>query len=237
VHVETGKIYIGQSKNIAHRISCHQAPSNECKYLCNAIQKHGWNAFNVFLLESVDDLSKLTEREQFWLDYFESYKEENGYNICSKAESSIGVKPSAETRAKIGLVHKGKPRSEETKIKISMAHKGKIHSEEHRNKNSMAHKGKVNSEESKIKMSLARKGKHRSEETINKISTANHKKVLQLDAKTKTLICAWPSLVEAGKSLGIGDTHISSCCHGKRKTAGGFAWQFAPTGEQSCLIQ
>lgn len=244
VHVESGKIYVGQSNNIAKRIYYHREANSKCKYICNAIQKYGWDAFNVFLLEQVDDLTKLTEQEQKWINYFESYKPENGYNICPAADSCRGVKHSAETRAKMSLAQKGKHHSEETKIKIGLVQKGrkstfegKHHSDEAKIKISLAGMGRVHSEEARNKISLTMKGKVRSEEHQIKNNMAHQKKVLQLDAKTKMLIRTWPSILEVEESLGIGSGHISQCCHGERKTTGGFAWQFAPTGDQPCLTQ
>ncbi len=138
VHVESGKIYVGQSKNIANRIPYHRQPSNKCKYICNAIQKYGWDAFNVFLLEQVDDLTKLTELEQKWIDYFESYKPENGYNIYPAADSRRGLKHSAETRAKISLANTGRIQSDAARGKNRLANTGRIFSNETKEKIGMA---------------------------------------------------------------------------------------------------
>lgn len=60
---------------------------------------------------------------------------------------------SEESRAKIGLAHKGRALSEEHKAKISLANKGRSVSEEVRRKISESHKGKIVSEETKAKIS------------------------------------------------------------------------------------
>ena len=38
-------------------------------------------------------------------------------------------------------------------------------------------------------------------------------------------ISEYPSYNEAERQTGIHHAHISSCCRGKRKTAGGFIWK------------
>lgn len=35
----------------------------------------------------------------------------------------------------------------------------------------------------------------------------------------------WPSATDAARELGISKCHISSCCNGKRKSAGGYIWK------------
>lgn len=67
----------------------------------------------------------------------------DGYlcNMTDGGEGASGCVRSAETRAKVSLVHKGKTTSEETKAKIGAANRGKVPSAEHRNKISAAMRG------------------------------------------------------------------------------------------------
>ena len=44
-------------------------------------------------------------------------------------------------------------------------------------------------------------------------------------SKDGVFIKTWPSATDASRVLGISRTHISSCCVGKRKTAGGYCWK------------
>ena len=55
----------------------------------------------------------------------------------------------------------------------------------------------------------------------NKVS----KTVYQYDING-ILIAKYPSAREAERVSGINHKDISSCCNGKRKTAGGFIWKF-----------
>ncbi len=62
--------------------------------------------------------------------------------------------------------------------------------------------------------------------TRNKqISKRVSKKVMQLSIDGKK-IKKWNSITEAGNSLGCHISHISSCCHGRTKTAYGYRWEF-----------
>ena len=51
------------------------------------------------------------------------------------------------------------------------------------------------------------------------------KKVKQYDKEDK-LIRKWDCMAEASLELNIDRSHISSCCQGKRKTAGGYIWRY-----------
>ncbi len=125
-----GKIYVGQARNIRKRINSHKCKSSACPYIRRAILKYGGNNFEISILEQVDDKSKLTEREQYWLDTLEPYRKENGYNICIVAESVKNVIFSEEHKAKISASRKGQKLLEETKNKLKNANLGKKLSEE-----------------------------------------------------------------------------------------------------------
>ena len=61
--------------------------------------------------------------------------------------------------------------------------------------------------------------------TIKKANEATGKMVKQLDKNTETVINVFDSMSEAERSTGIGNSRISECCSGKRKTAGGHKWE------------
>lgn len=53
-----------------------------------------------------------------------------------------------------------------------------------------------------------------------------NKPVIQLDINTGEVIKKWESASEASRQTGVNFSHISACCRGKRKTAGGSRWVF-----------
>lgn len=84
-----GRFYVGSAKNLRRRLSAHRS---QLKYLIGrAIQKHGWDAFTVVVLEDVADASMLIEREQYWLDQLQPFPP-HGYNTCRVAGSTLGRK-------------------------------------------------------------------------------------------------------------------------------------------------
>ena len=85
-----GKIYIGQTNNIQKRKNGHRSESfNEKSAGYNlpfhaAIRKYGWENFNFDILEEICDGESqeyIDEREIFFIQYYHSLKDENGYNI------------------------------------------------------------------------------------------------------------------------------------------------------------
>ena len=59
------------------------------------------------------------------------------------------------------------------------------------------------------------------------IRKALNKPVLQLDKVTGEVIQQWECARDVERELGINQSKISLCCHGKQNTAGGFKWEFA----------
>ena len=153
------RVYVGQSKNVRRRLTGHRSLLNNCKhgnqYLQNAFNKYGKDKF-VFRSVEYCEVENLTEKEEYWIEQFNSMNPNRGYNL-SRAKTHGGH--SEETRAKIGKGHKGKIISEEQRAKMKESHKGKIHSEEHRTKTSESLKGKTKSEEHRAKMSEAHKAR------------------------------------------------------------------------------
>lgn len=99
---------------------------------------------------------------------------------------------------------------------------GRFHSKESIQKMINAKKGHFVSEETKKKLSESQKGKHfscRSEEAKLKMSKSHNKKVICIETGK-----VYNSVKEA--ELVNNSFHISRCCSGKRKTSGGYHWQY-----------
>lgn len=98
-------------------------------------------------------------------------------------------------------------------------------------------------EETRRKLSEARKKENLSEETLRRRSeglrgrkfTDDHKRKISqslsrpiaMYSKDGEYIRSFPSASAAEEELGIGHSHISQCCTGKRATTGGYRWSFA----------
>lgn len=95
-----GKIYIGSSVKIKDRWSQHisQLSKNKhhSKHLQSSWNKYGQSNFEFSIIEIINDLNIILEREQFYLDFYQSYDSKYGYNNSTKAGSCLGVKHNEE---------------------------------------------------------------------------------------------------------------------------------------------
>lgn len=156
INAVNNKRYVGQAVNIKNRIAGHfkrlNAGKHHCAHLQNAFIKYGRESFICLVLENCKK-EMLTEREQYWMDY---YKYHGLYNTAPAAGSNIGIKFSAKVRAKMAEKLTGRPVSEETRAKMSMTRMGWSPSNETKAKMSAAKR--MMSDETKKKMSEAHKG-------------------------------------------------------------------------------
>jgi group I intron endonuclease len=185
--VPTGKVYVGQSVDIANRWAKHKSDlrrgTSNCKYLQRAWNRYSEHAFIHEVLEYVesDGLSKeelvgrLTEREQYHIDRLKANKGGFGFNQCPAAGSPLGFRHSAETRAKVSAAMKRRT--------LSAQHRAKLI--EHCANQSAAMKGRPHSAEHRAKISTALKGRSVSVETRAKITARNTGRVVSAEARAK----------------------------------------------------
>ena len=97
-----GKIYVGSSNDIEGRWYGHVKDLNNnkhhSKHLQRAWNKYGEASFAFEIIEILNNRGLLIEYEQFYLDLLEPFNKVVGYNICSTAGSSFGVRRSKKTR-------------------------------------------------------------------------------------------------------------------------------------------
>lgn len=122
------KSYVGSSKHVHNRWSVHRqrlrAGDHHSPKLQNAWNKNGEASFAFEIIEAVEDLTKLIEREQFHMDRLGATTRHGGYNIAKNAGSPLGFKHKPEQGRKISAFHKGKPKSPAHCRAISEARKG-----------------------------------------------------------------------------------------------------------------
>lgn len=91
----TGKTYIGQTNDIEKRKRGHKSESFNPKAngynlpFHAAIRKYGWENFEFEILEEIPDefgREYLNEREIFFISYYKSLVDENGYNLTKGGE-------------------------------------------------------------------------------------------------------------------------------------------------------
>jgi group I intron endonuclease len=86
----TQKVYIGSSYNTNTRWICHRCLLRKNKHHSSRLQKswnkYGENNFSFDIIEILPTSDFLIEREQFWIDYYDSYN--LGFNGRPKAENN-----------------------------------------------------------------------------------------------------------------------------------------------------
>lgn len=195
-----GFVYVGSSNRINHRknqhLSCLRLNKHCNKKFQNAYNKHGEENFSFFILETCPK-ELLLEREQFWIDFYQSYQTNKGYNLHIRADRPV--------------------LSEQTKQKISLNHKkywkGKSFSEQHRKRMS----------ENNVKFW---KGLKLSESHKSKLSESHKKKIIQID-KNGQIINEFLGIQEAALKTGFSEIGIQQVLtKNKRKKIYGFDFQY-----------
>ena len=147
---DTGQAYIGLSENIERRWYDHtHSPQLKHSYIDRAIKKYGADRFDLEIIEELpNDRDLLTEREAYWVKYYNTYKDDFHYNLTPGGDFSPMKVP--EIAKKNSESNKGREFSEEHKKNISEANSGE--------NNPMY--GKKHTLEAKAKMSKAKSGKN-----------------------------------------------------------------------------
>ena len=87
VNKTNGKIYVGQSTNIEERYSRHFRADNTRNkpYFHKALDKYGKDGF-IFEIIELCDKEFLSEREKYWIAFYDSSNREKGYNSTDGGE-------------------------------------------------------------------------------------------------------------------------------------------------------
>lgn len=180
VNLKNNKIYIGSSVNVYERWIAHKyhlrLGIHTNIYLQRTYNKYGIESLQFDIIEECGK-EKLTEREQYWIDYYGGLGSANLYNM-KEPEGEHTVLP--EVSNKISQKLKGRKLSQEIIQKQVIGRKGYKHSDETKRKIGESNKGKVVSDETRKRISEANKGKrkgvensfygkHHTEETKQKL--------------------------------------------------------------------
>jgi len=242
-----GKMYIGSSIDIERRKRQHlnSLLKNEHHsiHLQRAWNKYGKDNFVFEILDSNVTKENLREKEKEWILRCKTLDVEFGYNI---SESTVCCSLSGEKHPMYGIKFsdigrtsfwKGKkipkeicekmrkPRSEAGKLNIKQNQPdrsgiknsmyGKQFSKVHREKISHALQGKMSGSKNPMY------GRIRGGEN------AGHKRKVVQISENGEYINEFVTIADAAESTKAVRQQISKCCSGKRKTTGGFRWEYA----------
>lgn len=121
------KVYIGLASISHKRIEGHKTEADaktdgdwKIKTRCkNAIRDFGWDNVKVEIMEFVPKWTSLRDRERYWIEQYQSWKKEFGYNM-NKGGGGV-IQHTEEAKAKMSAGLMGHAVTEETRAKISAA--------------------------------------------------------------------------------------------------------------------
>jgi len=125
LNLVNGKFYVGSAKDFYKRYHVHKSMlinnKHDNSYFQRAWNKYGKLNFLFVILEYVEDVNLLEEKEQHWMDLTQCYNRNIGYNSRAIANSNLGVKFSQETKDKISKTKTGIKLSDAAKANMSRA--------------------------------------------------------------------------------------------------------------------
>jgi len=193
------KKYIGITKRKVEERWINGNGYKKQKIVYNAIKKYGWeNIKHIIILNNLS-FKNACKKEIEYIQKYNTTNIEFGYN------NSIGGEKSA-----LGFKH-----SEEEKQKIK-EHNAKYWKNKHRGSQFMSEIAKGNKN---------RKGKKHSENSKQLNREKHSIKVIQFDLQGN-FIKEWNSIKEAENSYKLPRGSISKVCKNKRKTTGGYKWEY-----------
>lgn len=127
IYLITNKInshmYVGGSIDIEKRFNEHKRSTGlKSSRVDRAIKKYGADNFTYQIITELPaDWSIIGEHEKYWIKFYNTFKDNQHYNLNEGGGGTSGFTHSDETKQKIGNVHKDKIISDETKRKMSIA--------------------------------------------------------------------------------------------------------------------
>lgn len=229
-----GKFYIGQSIHIEHRIMDHKAPrSSKRNYpICRAIKKYGRENFSYEIIE-VCQLEQLNEKE---INYIKTLCPH--YNISEGGSGNRGYCPSPELRKHLSRKNKEywENLSDEKKIIVM--------------RNLKTKKNHLVREVTKKKISETLMGHNYNTPKSNSLRSdfmkeysKNHdmarrkRAVLQLDKITGEVLNEFETIKQAAEAVAVGPTCVLGVIKGRRKTTGGFRWEYKIIAEKDASVK
>lgn len=237
INKTNGKVYVGQTKNSYCRRWRNGKGYSACSRFAKSIEKYGWDGFeHIPLIEGLSK-SEADYFEQFFIEFFDSQNPEFGYNLTAGGDENpmdnLVVRTKYyESMKKMHADPEWQKKHREAMKKVCAntdwqeAIKKRSADPEWRKKQREAHRKLAQDPEYQKKHREAMKKLHadpewqkKNREGIKKL----RKKVLCVETKI-----VYGSLKEAAIAVNLKHrSSISMCCGGKRKTAGGYHWEYA----------
>lgn len=199
----SGKVYIGITKRRPEKRWDSGRGYAHCPHMGAAIKKYGWGSFERDILATGLPKEEAEQKEIQLIAEYRSDDRRYGYNT-DKGGSAPG-RMSAETRAKLSEHMRG---DNNPTRRYGHPFQGRHHTAESKRRMSMAAK--------------ARTGRVVTAETRQRLREAEQKRPV----KCVDTGVVYAGIHEAAEACGCAATKICAVCKGKRKTTGGYRWEY-----------
>jgi group I intron endonuclease len=200
--------YVGKSDNPNLRLIEH---IKKCKY--STTHKNNWikSLLNRNLKPIVEVLDVISIKDcGFWENYWINTVKTWGFDLTNIANGGIGGNLGPIVNAKISEKLKNRMFSAETIENMRISATNRRHSEKTISKMAISKMGDNNPMFGKARIESSKK----------------YRSVVQLDLN-RNLIKPWQGVSIASKELKINRCTISDVCNGRKKTAGGYVWEYS----------
>lgn len=216
-----GKSYIGQSTDIAKRWSHHLTIAYNDKYsayqwyIHHALKKYGKENFTFEVLEECTE-EQLNEREIYWIAYFDTYN--NGYNLTEGGNSSKNLGIQIDQYDLMGNFIQSFENITKASKSLDIGIGNIITCLKKRSQSAGNYIWRYHGEPAPDPYVNTVKDNHK---------WSSSKKAVAQYTKDGQYITTYLSAHDAARAIGKQNSnHISECCLGKRKTAGGYIWKY-----------
>jgi group I intron endonuclease len=140
------KVYVGSSQDIKRRFYLHKHYLNKGnhtnKHLQNAWNEYGKDSFSFSIIDQIDNIEQLLEKEKAYILEYNSVNREFGYNICEDTMAPMAGRKHTEIskqkmiKSKLGDSNNfyGKHHTDETKAMLREHMKGRKLEKSHKEK-------------------------------------------------------------------------------------------------------
>jgi group I intron endonuclease len=171
------KMYVGGTSNLYMRRANHLnrlKNGGHARRLQADWDRYGREAFEIDVIQYVDDVDDLHECEQFWIEALQTTDPRHGYNTVAAfvmplpKRARSGWTMSEEQKAKIAAARRGQPISAEHKAALQAgsvrACAGRPLSDEHKAKIAASNRGRTLTPEQREKVAASKRGRTHSPE-------------------------------------------------------------------------
>lgn len=200
--------YVGKADNLNIRLfehirKCKHGGTHKNNWIKSLLNKGYKPVIEILDIVSINDWGFW---ETYWINIIKSW----GFNLTNIATGGRGGNQGIVVNKKISEALINRKFTNETIEKMRIGAKNRKLSEEGRKNLSIHRMGKGNSMYGKVRPESSKK----------------YRSIIQLDINHNQ-IKTWLGLTNASKELKINRCTISDVCNGRKKTAGGFLWEYA----------